>query len=652
MKRRKFLRNSIALSAAPLVLNQVPVKAMASANWNFLNCLDMQERVLVIVNLKGGNDGLNTIIPIDQYSTYAGYRPSTRVLDTGINGYIPLDNTLDVADQIGLHPNLTPFKSLYDAGKLNIIQGVSYPDTNLSHFRSTDIWLTGSDGSTVIDTGWIGRFLDHIYPGSAGNPGGKMPDPLGIQLGDAKPSLGFHTENEHSVEINLTGQDPSGFYSLIQGIGGAPITNIPTPSQYGEELEYIMNIEQSVNVYAERISNVFNTGINSSTVYPNYNLANQLKTVARLIQGGSKTKIFMVNLFGFDTHASQVSHTDTTNPNLGSHGPLMTHMSSSMKAFQDDIEALGIDHKIMTVVFSEFGRKVQENASYGTDHGTLAPMFVMGSSVEPGVLGTNVDLSNLASNFQLQGLQHDYRQVFTTLLQDWIGAGETALAAAQFDPYQTQKLNLISSSNIVDPGCYFDNVLPVELAEFTAEAIRSNQVLLEWETHAEINSSHFEIERSKDGINFETIDKVFAAGNSTTVLYYNYTDHEPLRDLSYYRLKEVDLDEKVQYSDIRSVKILLDNLGIEDRKIYPNPAVHNFYVAITTGDDVSYSLNLEIIDLNGRKVFEQLLNIHSGFNKFDIPVNHLAAGQYVVSLNTTYKGDYVHSSSPLIIGNP
>ncbi len=648
MKRRKFLRNSIALSAAPLVLNQIPVKAMASANWNFLNCLDTHERVMVIVNMKGGNDGLNTLIPMDQYSTYAGYRSTTRILDSGANGYIPLDNTLAIADQVGLHPNLTGFKSLYDAGKLNIIQGVTYPDTNKSHFRSVDIWMTGSDGGTVIDTGWMGRFLDHIYPGSAGNPNSQMPDPLGIQLGDAKPSLGFHTENEHSTEINLTGQDPSGFYSLIQGIGGAPIANIPTPSQYGKELEFIMNIEQSVNVYAQRITDVFNMGINSSVVYPDHNLADQLKTVARLIQGGSKTKIFMVNIGGFDTHAGQVDPNDPTNPAAGSHGQLMLRLAESMKAFQDDIEALSIDHKIMTVGFSEFGRKVQENASFGTDHGTLAPMFVMGSAVEPGVLGTNVDLSNLASNFQLQGMQHDYRQVFTTLLQDWIGAGDTALAAAQFAPFASQKLNLISSGNIVDPGCYFDNVLPVELAEFSAEVIRSNQVLLEWETHAEVNSGHFEIQRSANAINFETIDKIQAAGTSTSLRYYNYTDTYPLRGLSYYRLKEVDLDQKVQFSDIRSVKILQDNLGIEDRKIYPNPAVYQFFVSITS--DVFYDLQLTINDLSGRKVFEQMLAVREGFNKFAIPVNDLGAGQYVVSVNTTYKGDEVQSSSSIIIG--
>lgn len=457
MDRRKFLRLSVPLALAPLALNGISLRAFSSNSlMRQLSCEGINDRVLVLIQLKGGNDGINTIIPIAQYDTYANLRPTIKVPDSGVGAYIPLDSTLPNADQVGLHSAMSAIKTLYDAGKVNIVQGVGYADQNRSHFKSTDLWLTGGDGTSEnfnIGTGWMGRYLAYSYPGIGGNPTEQMPDPLGIQLGSSQPSLGFHSAEEHATSINLSGQDPSGFYSLISEIGGAPVANVPN-SEYGSELSYIMGVEQSVSVYAQRITNVFNAG-NNIAVYPEYNLADQLRTIARLISGGSRTKIYLTQLGGFDTHNVQA---DPLEPDGGNHADLLRELSESIKAFQDDLAALGLEDRVMTVTFSEFGRKAAENGNWGTDHGTLAPMLVFGKGLQAGVSGTNVNLTDLADDFQLQYQQHDYRQVFTTILQDWLGAANDTISATLFDDYINQKIPLVANNYLVAPDCYLSTI--------------------------------------------------------------------------------------------------------------------------------------------------------------------------------------------------
>ena len=273
--------------------------------------------------------------------------------------------------------------------------------------------------------------------------------PLGIQIGDPYPSLGFHTETEHQNSINLYGQDPDGFYSLVQTIGGAPLSNIPV-SDYGDELKYIMGVEDSVDQYSQYITQAFMAGSNAITDYPQTGLADQLKTVARLVKGGCKTKIYLCSMGGFDTHGSQIPpEGDITK---GRHANLLRNLSDSVKTFYDDLEGMGLADKIVSCTFSEFGRCARENGSAGTDHGTLAPMFIIGKALSGGVQGTNVDLSNLAGDNQLQGQQFDYRQVFTTLLQDWLGASNYVLEQTMFEGYV--KLPVISSTYTVPPECY------------------------------------------------------------------------------------------------------------------------------------------------------------------------------------------------------
>jgi hypothetical protein len=271
MKRRNFLKIFPAAGVTPFILNGFSLRPFANSRIARImaSCDGIQERALVLIQLKGGNDGLNVVIPIPQYDRYMQLRPNIGIKDTGTNGYIALDSTMPNADQVGLHPSMTGFKALYDRGWAALIQGAGYDSINQSHFKGTDIWLSGGDSSAEygnLTTGWMGRALQAFYPDVLGFPTPDMPDPLGIQVGDPNISLGFHTETEHQNSINLSGQDPSGFFSLIQTIGGAPINPIPN-TQQGQELDYIMGVEQSVNAYAQRITAVFNAGTNMGT-YP------------------------------------------------------------------------------------------------------------------------------------------------------------------------------------------------------------------------------------------------------------------------------------------------------------------------------------------------------------------------------------------------
>lgn len=446
MKRRDFLKISAPMAAAPLFLNSLPVRAFATQKMvTTLDCNNPNDRVLVVIFMAGANDGVNTIIPVEQYDFYANIRPSLRIPNSGTRALIPLDSSLKGADAIGLHPAMQDMKAMYEEGKVNIVQGVGYPSINRSHFRSRDLWSKGSDGIVEHAEGWIGRYLETRYPNALSGPTPEQPDPLGIQLGGSNLSLGFHTTEQHAVALTLSGQDPGGFYTYVSEVGGILPDTFPN-SDYGNQLAYLVGQQNNTGEFAERITNVFNEGTNRVN-YPDNSFSNQLKTVARLINGGSKTKIYYVKIDGFDTHSEQVSKNDTT---IGRHTNLLNQLTKGIKTFYDDLKALYIDHRVVSVAYSEFGRKVKENGSLGTDHGTIAPMFVFGPYVRAGVTGTNVNLSDLDGGGALknQGMQHDYRSVFGSLLVDWLGATNTELKATNFESFiqDDLKLSLIDTN--------------------------------------------------------------------------------------------------------------------------------------------------------------------------------------------------------------
>ncbi|TAE54186.1 MAG: DUF1501 domain-containing protein [Bacteroidetes bacterium] len=462
MQRRDFIKSILPMGLAPLALNGMPIRALSQALMpSAFTCDDINDRVLVIVQLHGGNDGLNTLVPLDQYSIYRNYRPIIGIPETGLRKYITLDSSLPSNQQIGLHPDLTGMKELYDQGKARFIQNVSYPNLNGSHFRGTDIWLSGLEENTMPinpQSGWFGRYLNRrfpYYPDSYPNP--DMADPPGLEFGSHIVSLGFHRQTGIPMGLTMS-NDPNGFYNLANGVGGALPDTFPA-SEYGDELRYIVEIEKTTNVYADRINAVFNQGSNTpGVVYPltyhtqggsyyQNQLSPQLKTVARLLSGGCKTKIFLVRMYGFDTHANQGI---PDKPSFGGHSALLYHLSEAIRAFQNDLLGLGLEDRVMTVTFSEFGRQVAENSTWGTDHGTAAPMMVFGKGVNPGVSGQNPNLTTLDNN-NLVGYQYDYRRVFTTLLQDWMGANNGTLDEVGWYPLSNQKLPLVND-NFIEPG--------------------------------------------------------------------------------------------------------------------------------------------------------------------------------------------------------
>jgi len=455
MKRRQFIKLTTTASAAGML----PFELQASMKLvnSFYNC-DLSNRKLILVELNGGNDGLNTVIPINGFTDYQTLRPNIHIPSSV---YLPLNNLdsnlIGTNQDIALHPELTGFYNLYAQDQLRIIQSVGYPSQNKSHFGSQDIYATGNDGNNWINgdqSGWIGRFMEQNYNDS-------IPTnyPLGIQVGSNTTSLGFHGEIEHGLALNLSGQDSENFYSILSGLAGEPPNNIPS-SDYGTELQYIIDTDILSNQYSQVISTAFNNGANSNTAnYPDTNLADQLKTVARLIRGGIETKVFMVKLGGFDTHNNQ---NQSSGDIQGTHSELLNTLSGAIESFMTDLNSDNLADDVLGITFSEFGRKAKENGSLGTDHGEVAPMFAFGKPVKSGISGINVDLTEAVqtNNYQLHTIQHDYRATFATIMQDFLGApnsiiDSTFLENVTSESFVSSKISdLIKLNYIVPEDCY------------------------------------------------------------------------------------------------------------------------------------------------------------------------------------------------------
>lgn len=408
----------------------LPSEAIAMLEGLNIDHCHLSNRKLILIELNGGNDGLNTVIPLNQYDLYSNLRPVIKVPESGNHRYIQLDTSLADEQQVGLHPALTGFKDLYDAGNLKIIQSVGYPKQNKSHFASRDLYNTGNDGNGFDNgrsSGWIGRFLENRYQDEL-----SLGYPLAIQLGSVKNSLGFYGEQEYGMSLNITQQDTSGLYSIINGLAGEAPLNIPSHSDYGHELDYIIKMDKLSNVFAESVSTAFNLGTNSVT-YPSTDISNQLKTVAKLIKGGLKSKIYMVRLNGFDTHANQVQKGN--GEVKGKHNTLLSHLSQAVSVFMNDMSGSSQAEEVVAMTYSEFGRKAAENGSKGTDHGEVAPMFVIGQSISGGVIGTNPQLKEAVkkNNWQIQTVQYDYRSVYANILKEYLGGDKSVIDSTFMD---------------------------------------------------------------------------------------------------------------------------------------------------------------------------------------------------------------------------
>lgn len=427
MKRRDLLKSIPATAGLSMMFQGVPLRSMASNK--FLQLLggaeDCADRVLVLIQLNGGNDGLNTIVPMDSYSSLNSARP---------NVIIPENNLLNVSglSDYKLHPSLSAFKTFYEDGNLSLINSVGYPDQNFSHFRSTDIWLTASGAEKVVDTGWMGRTLDEQYPDyPASYPNTDMPHPLAIQIGYVV-SPGFHGPNG-TTAYSLN--DPDEFYDLVTN---SDTTDTSTP--YGHELAYIRQTALQTSAYATEVKNAADSQANLSTLYPpekENELADQLKIVARLIGGGLKTRMYMVNLNGFDTHAGQVANGD---PLSGAHATLLQKLSVAMNAFQDDIRKMGQSERVLSMTFSEFGRRIVSNNSNGTDHGAAAPMMLVSDGIDGSVFGNTPTIPNNPSVYDNIPMEIDFRSVYGSILKDWFCLDEDTVRDILLGDFQTLPL--------------------------------------------------------------------------------------------------------------------------------------------------------------------------------------------------------------------
>lgn len=419
MKRRSFLK-AVSAVTIPVTVDNMSLSALApqSAFARLLAMATATENVIVIIDLNGGNDGLNTVIPIDQYSNLSKARSNVLIPESKV---LSLNGTT----KTGLHPSLTGLRNLYNNGKLHIVQNVGYENQNYSHFRSSDIWFTASDSDEYLSSGLAGRYLNLEYPGFPnGYPNVDVPDPLGIQVGSLL-SVFFQGP---SAQMGIAINNPDDVFNLVPGISDAAPSGYP-----GDQLSYIRIVAQQTSSYTKTISDAAKK-VTSQGTYPDTDLARQLKVVAKLIAGGLKTRLYMVSMSGFDTHSVQTEKTDTSK---GIHANLLATLNDAIVAFQNDIEGLGVADRVVGLTVSEFGRRIKSNDSQGTDHGAAAPQFIFGKPVDGGkITGTNPNIPSSVTVENNLAKEHDYRSLYATLLRDWLclsDADVETILQEQFD---------------------------------------------------------------------------------------------------------------------------------------------------------------------------------------------------------------------------
>lgn len=421
--RKDFIKRLGLYSAgSALSLGSTPVQALQSSSL-FKKLAGIEtNRVLVLIQLDGGNDGLNTIIPYEN-DLYYNYRNDIA---------IPKQEAISLSETMGMHPEMNSLIPLWEDGKMGIIQSVGYENGSLSHFRSTDIWLSGSDSDEVIDSGWLGRHLDIQNPNFIAEP---PTSPLAVQIGGAS-SLLFRGDE---FDMGMTLSDVERLEYLIENGELHSLQGIPE-TLYGDEMKFMRIQANNSFRYAEAIQESFNESQNR-VEYNESALARSLSVVSRLIKGNLGTKIYLVTLSGFDTHADQ----------LDLHANLINTLSSAVSDFYNDLAADNRSEEVLIATFSEFGRRVYSNGAEGTDHGTAAPLFIFGDSVNGGLIGSDplLEPENLDPYNNLIA-EYDFRQVYTTLLTDWFGLDESEASITLGDEFE--KIPFLNSGATVSTG--------------------------------------------------------------------------------------------------------------------------------------------------------------------------------------------------------
>jgi uncharacterized protein (DUF1501 family) len=398
--RRTFLRSALGAPAL-LSFGGVSPSFLLSAAEEQVRRDD--DRVLVVIQLSGGNDGLNTIVPHAD-DDYRKHRPTLA---------IPRADVLTIDDAFGFHPALTGFADLLQAGRLAIVQGVGYDNPNRSHFESMDIWHSGVRKDQSRSAGWLGRYLDATRAVAKS-------DVSGIHLGAEKQPFALTARDVRAPsvrsleEFRLRVPDES-TTGVIRSLAES------SRSDAGSLLDFVQSSTTGALDVSEQIR-VTDTGYTPQTQYPDSALAEKLKTVARLVDAGLRTRVYYVEIDGFDTHSQQAA----------AHAGLLRQLGDAANAFVTDMVQQGHGDRILVLCFSEFGRRVAENASEGTDHGAAAPVFLAGTQVVAGQIGAHPSLTDLDEG----DLKHhtDFRQVYAAVLENWLQCDSQQILGASYAP--------------------------------------------------------------------------------------------------------------------------------------------------------------------------------------------------------------------------
>lgn len=400
------------------MLNGFKIQAMPyNAFAPFIN--PDNDRVLVLIQCNGGYDGLNMVIPTEHYDHLAKVRENILIPE---NKIVPI-NTLT-----GFHPAMQSLSNLMKDGYLNVVQAVGYPDQNRSHFRSTDIWTSASASNVYVNSGWLGRLFDLNHSEYPENyPNAEFPDPFAISISSNISATCQGKTTNYSLAIN----DPFNIVPLsISAAGPEPDT------YYGHELEFLRSSIIQTNQYAEVIEKAAGQGKTIAT-YPDTSLGAQLKNIALLIAGGLKTKVYIANIGGFDTHANQSADGDPTQGELAT---LLTNLSTAIEAFQTDLKQQGLAKRVMGMTFTEFGRRIWSNNSFGTDHGDCAPLIIFGACVSGGLTGTNPLINDVVPTNAGVTMQHDFRSVYSSILKQWLEIPGEQVDEVMFGHFDELKL--------------------------------------------------------------------------------------------------------------------------------------------------------------------------------------------------------------------
>lgn len=425
--RRQFLRTSALGAAAawtlPVFLEKTFFALDAMAAGAATQALTGKDNtILVVLQMAGGNDGLNMIVP---YADDVYYRSRPKL-------GLPADRIIKLDSYVGLNNSLSGLKSLFDDGHLAIVQGVGYPNPNRSHFRSTEIWQTASDADRTENHGWLGRYFDSCCSGADPTVGvvigGELPQafvaktPTGVTFSKPEqfrwqPSDKQGISREEAFFRQLNGMDDDAAATPPDGatIGAIPGRNRPDQSA----ADFLQRTALDAQISSDKILAIARK-YKSTVPYPPGQLASSLSMIARMIAGGLPTRVYYASQGGFDTHAGQQN----------AHDRLMGQINDAITAFVADLKQQGNFDRVLLMTFSEFGRRVAENANGGTDHGAAAPMFVLGGAVKPGLYGKHPSLTDLDDG-DLK-FNTDFRSVYGTVLDRWLKAPSETVLGRKF----------------------------------------------------------------------------------------------------------------------------------------------------------------------------------------------------------------------------